>query len=66
MIELIELSFKSRLMAEIEDIKKLREGDGGAVMEKRKLRQAGNEGDGLQVLNTRSTDSHLACPDGQI
>lgn len=35
-------------------------------MEKRKLRQAGNEGDGFQVLNTRSTDSHLACPDGQI
>lgn len=29
MIELIELSFKSRLMAEIEDIKKLREGEWG-------------------------------------
>lgn len=29
MIELIELSLKSRLMAEIEDIKKLREGVGG-------------------------------------
>lgn len=50
-------------MAEIEDIKKLK---GGTVMEKRKPRQASNEGDGLQVLNTQSTDSHLACPDGQI